>query len=46
MMIIHGVNVLPREYGKKARAGLLLHSGSRVEWLTPEVLAVRWWRIC
>ncbi len=33
------------EYGKKARAGLLLHTGSTVEWLTPDVLAVPWWRV-
>jgi uncharacterized protein len=33
------------EYGKKARAGLLLHTGSTLEWLTPEVLAAPWWRV-
>ena len=33
------------EYGKASRAGLLLHTGSAVEWLTPDVLAVPWWRI-
>lgn len=33
------------EYGNKARAGLLLHTGSSVEWLTPDVLAVPWWRV-
>jgi uncharacterized protein len=33
------------EYGKKARAGLLLHTGSAIEWMTPDVLAVPWWRI-
>ena len=33
------------EYGKKARAGLLLHTGSTLEWLTPDVLAVPWWRV-
>jgi len=27
------------EYGKKARAGLLLHTGSMLEWLAPDVLA-------
>jgi predicted AAA+ superfamily ATPase len=30
------------EYGKKARAGLLLHTGSTLEWLTPDVLAAPW----
>jgi hypothetical protein len=33
------------EYGRKARAGLLLHAGRTVEWLTPDVLAVPWWRV-
>ena len=33
------------EYGKKARAGLLLHTGSTLAWLTPDVLAALWWRV-
>lgn len=33
------------EYGKKARPGLLLHTGSTMEWLAPNVLAVPWWRV-
>lgn len=33
------------EYGRKARAGLLLHTGSALEWLAPDVLAVPWWRV-
>jgi predicted AAA+ superfamily ATPase len=33
------------EYGKRAHAGLLLHTGSVVEWLAPDVLAVPWWRV-
>lgn len=33
------------EYGKKARAALLLHTGSTLEWLAPDVLAVPWWRV-
>lgn len=33
------------EYGEQARAGLLLHAGSSLEWLTPDVLAVPWWRV-
>lgn len=33
------------EYGNKARAGLLLHTGSQVEWLAPDVLAAPWWRV-
>lgn len=35
-----------REYGKTARAGLLLHTGDTLEWLAPDVLAVPWWRVC
>ena len=34
-----------QEYGRKARAGLLLHTGRTVEWLTPDVLAVPWWKV-
>lgn len=33
------------EYGKQARAGLLLHSGNTIEWLAPDVLAAPWWRV-
>lgn len=33
------------EYGKKARSGLLLHTGSTLEWLAPDVLAAPWWRV-
>jgi hypothetical protein len=33
------------EYGKKARAGLLLHTGAALEWLAPDVLAAPWWRV-
>ena len=32
------------EYRKKARAGLLLHTGKTLEWIAPDVLAVPWWR--
>lgn len=34
-----------REYGDQARAGLLLHTGTAVEWLAPDVLAAPWWRV-
>lgn len=34
------------EYGKAARTGLLVHTGTAVEWLAPDVLAVPWWRVC
>ena len=33
------------EYGKDARAGLLLHTGTTIEWLTPRVLAAPWWKV-
>ena len=33
------------EYGKKARAGLLLHTGKAIEWLAPDVLAAPWWTV-
>jgi predicted AAA+ superfamily ATPase len=33
------------EYGKRARTALLIHTGSTLEWLTPTVLAVPWWRL-
>jgi len=33
------------EYGADARAGLLLHTGTVIEWLTPRVLAVPWWKV-
>ncbi len=33
------------EYGNKARAGLLLHTGSKLQWLAPDVLAAPWWRV-
>ncbi len=34
-----------KEYGKAARAGLLIHNGQDTEWLTPAVLAVPWWKL-
>jgi predicted AAA+ superfamily ATPase len=34
-----------KEYGKKSRAGLLLHTGTALEWLAPDVLAAPWWRV-
>lgn len=33
------------EYGGKARAGLLLHTGRMLDWLAPDVLAAPWWRV-
>lgn len=33
------------EYPETARPGLLLHTGTTVEWLAPDVLAAPWWRV-
>ncbi|HSC26218.1 MAG TPA: hypothetical protein VLD67_03030 [Vicinamibacterales bacterium] len=33
------------EYGRAARAGLLLHTGDRAEWLSPGILAAPWWGV-
>lgn len=33
------------EYGNRARAGLLLHSGTTLEWLAADVLAAPWWKV-
>jgi uncharacterized protein len=33
------------EYGKKARAGLLLHTGKAIEWLASDVLAAPCWTV-
>jgi predicted AAA+ superfamily ATPase len=39
------VRTFRSEYGKKARAGLLLHSGRALEWIAPDVLAAPWWKV-
>lgn len=33
------------EYGKQSRRGLLLHAGTTLAWLTPDVLAAPWWKV-
>jgi predicted AAA+ superfamily ATPase len=33
------------EYKGRARTALLLHAGTRVEWLSPGILAAPWWRV-
>ena len=33
------------EYGRRSRNALLLHTGDRVEWLAPGILAVPWCRV-
>jgi predicted AAA+ superfamily ATPase len=35
-----------QDYGRAARAGLLLHTGTMLDWLAPGVLAAPWWRVC
>jgi hypothetical protein len=40
-----GLRAFRAEYGKRARAGLLVHAGTSMEWLTADVLAVPWWRL-
>jgi predicted AAA+ superfamily ATPase len=39
------VRTFRAEYGKKARAGLLLHTGTMLGWLAPGVLAAPWYRV-
>lgn len=41
-----GLIAFREEYGKAARPGLLLHAGTKVEWLAPGILAAPWWRAC
>ena len=33
------------EYGDRSRAGLLLHTGTLIDWITPNILATPWWRV-
>jgi predicted AAA+ superfamily ATPase len=33
------------EYGNQARPGLLLHTGTALEWIAPDVLAAPWWMV-
>lgn len=37
------LRVFRAEYGDRLRAGLLLHAGADIYWLTPDVLAAPWW---
>lgn len=34
-----------KEYGERALPGLLLHTGSTLDWLAPGILAAPWWRV-
>lgn len=40
-----GLRSFRKEYADLATAGLLLHTGAATQWLTPDVLAVPWWRV-
>jgi predicted AAA+ superfamily ATPase len=42
---IAGLQSFLAEYGRKSRGGLLLHAGPMLQWLTPRILAVPWWRV-
>ena len=33
------------EYGERSRPGILLHDGELLDWMTPDALAVPWWKI-
>jgi Predicted ATPase (AAA+ superfamily) len=33
------------EHGLRSRAALMLHTGDRIEWLAPGILAAPWWRV-
>ncbi len=37
------LHIFRREYGSSSRAALLLHTGSTLAWLTPDILATPWW---
>lgn len=39
------LHVFRDDYGRRARAGLVLHTGESIEWLAPGILACPWWRI-
>lgn len=40
-----GLRTFRAEYGKSARAGLLLHAGQTLEWLAPDILAAPRWSV-
>ena len=41
-----GLRAFRADYGDACRAGLLLHTGSTLDWLVPGVLAAPWWAVC
>ena len=42
---VRHLRVFREEYRGRSRAGLLLHTGDRIEWLAPGLLAAPWWRV-
>ncbi len=40
-----GLRTFRREYGQRARTGLLLHGGEKVEWIGDGIVAVPWWKV-
>jgi uncharacterized protein len=39
------LRIFREEYGRRSRAGLLLHTGEAIEWLSPGVLIAPWWKV-
>lgn len=39
------IRTFRKEYGDRARAGLLLHTADTLDWLAPDVLAAPLWRV-
>jgi predicted AAA+ superfamily ATPase len=39
------IRLFREEYGRRCRAGLVLHAGDAVEWLVPGILAAPWWKV-
>ena len=33
------------KYGEQSRPGILLHDGDLLDWMTPDALAVPWWKV-
>ena len=33
------------EYGEQSRPGILFHDGDLLDWMTPDALAVPWWKV-
>jgi predicted AAA+ superfamily ATPase len=42
---LKNMKIFQEEYSDLCRPGLLLHTGERVEWLTPRILACPWWKV-